>query len=65
MINKTKITAKKFLRVTGIIKSKELKRQDVVEALEYIEKYWKNLERFHHKYDESLLGLPKPYLVPA
>jgi alpha,alpha-trehalase len=65
MINKTKITAKKFLRVTGIIKSKELKRQDVVEALEYIEKYWKNLERFHPKDDESLLGLPKPYLVPA
>ncbi|TAH33874.1 alpha,alpha-trehalase, partial [Candidatus Saccharibacteria bacterium] len=27
--------------------------------------YWKKLERFHPKDDESLLGLPKPYLVPS
>lgn len=34
-------------------------------AREYIAKYWEKLERFHPKDDESLLGLPNPYLVPA
>lgn len=42
-----------------------LTREDVAEAREYIEKYWKKLERFHPKDDESLIGLPRPYLVPA
>jgi alpha,alpha-trehalase len=31
----------------------------------YIADYWTNLTRFHPKDDDSLLGLPKPYLVPA
>ncbi len=44
---------------------KELTPEDVREAREYIEKYWKKVERFHPKDDESLLGLPKPYLVPS
>jgi alpha,alpha-trehalase len=44
---------------------KELAPEDVREAREYIAKYWKNVERFHPKDDESLLGLPKPYLVPS
>jgi len=34
-------------------------------AREYIDNYWKKVERFHPKDDESLLGLPKPYLVPS
>jgi alpha,alpha-trehalase len=43
----------------------ELGLEDVQAAREYIEKYWKRLERFHPKDDESLLGVPKPYLVPS
>ncbi len=42
-----------------------LSAQDVAPAREYIAKYWDKLKRFHPKDDESLLGLPKPYLVPA
>lgn len=45
--------------------SEKLTAEDVRPAREYIAKYWANLERFHPKDDESLLGLPKPYLVPA
>lgn len=46
-------------------RSEELQADDVAAARAYIAQYWKNLERFHPKDDESLLGLPKPYLVPA
>lgn len=34
-------------------------------ARDYISAYWPKLERYHPKDDESLLGLPKPYLVPS
>jgi alpha,alpha-trehalase len=34
-------------------------------AREYIDHYWKKLERYNPKDDGSLIGLPKPYLVPA
>ena len=44
---------------------KPLDPEDVKVAREYIAKYWKKLERFHPKDDESLLGVPKPYLVPS
>jgi alpha,alpha-trehalase len=44
---------------------KELGPEDVKVAREYIARYWPNVERFHPKDDESLLGLPKPYLVPS
>lgn len=46
-------------------RSEELTADDVRAAREYITNYWVNLERYHPKDDESLLGLPKPYLVPA
>jgi alpha,alpha-trehalase len=46
-------------------KPRDLVAEDVAEARTYIAKYWKKLTRFHPKDDESLLGLPKPYLVPA
>ena len=39
--------------------------QEVTDARAYIAAYWKKLERFHPKDDESLLGLPYPYLVPS
>lgn len=38
---------------------------DVQIARDYIREFWTRLERFHPKDDESLLGLPKPYLVPS
>jgi alpha,alpha-trehalase len=44
---------------------KELASDDVRVAREYISEYWKKLERFHPNDDESLIGLPKPYLVPS
>jgi alpha,alpha-trehalase len=46
-------------------RSEQLSADDVRPARDYIAKYWVNLERFHPKDDESLLGLPNPYLVPA
>ena len=44
---------------------KDLRPEDVEKARTYIASYWKKVERFHPKDDESLLGLPKPYLVPS
>jgi len=46
-------------------KTYTLAKGDVASAREYIRHYWANLERFHPNGDESLLGLPKPYLVPS
>lgn len=43
----------------------ELSAHDVADARKYIAHYWKQLERYHPKDDETLLGLPNPYLVPA
>jgi alpha,alpha-trehalase len=45
--------------------STDLTAEDVREAREYITDFWKKLERYHPVDDESLIGLPKPYLVPA
>lgn len=44
---------------------KQLVPEDVKGARDYINNYWKKVERFHPKDDESLLGVPKPYLVPS
>jgi len=42
-----------------------LTKTDVQAARDYIRAYWHQLERFHPKDDESLLGLPRTYLVPS
>ena len=47
------------------VKSEPLTAADVRQAREYIANYWVQLERYHPKDDESLLGMPKPYLVPS
>jgi len=44
---------------------KDLTPEAVQEARQYIAKYWSKVQRFHPKDDESLLGVPKPYLVPS
>lgn len=43
----------------------ELTAEDVKAARQYIIDYWPKLTRYHPKDDESLLGLPNRYLVPA
>jgi alpha,alpha-trehalase len=43
----------------------ELTGEDVAAARAYIADFWQKLERYHPVDDESLIGLPKPYLVPA
>jgi alpha,alpha-trehalase len=43
----------------------DLSAEDVKPARDYIAGYWPKLTRFHPKDDDSLLGLPNPYLVPA
>ncbi len=57
-----KDSAKKILRLNM---AAELSADDVRAARSYIKAYWKNLERYHPKDDGSIVGLPKPYLVPA
>lgn len=52
-------------RVFSFRPDKELSPDDVREAREYIKNYWARVERYHPKDDESLLGIPKPYLVPS
>jgi alpha,alpha-trehalase len=46
-------------------KHKHLTAADVQAARRYIEDYWPKLTRFHPQDNENLIGLPKPYLVPA
>jgi alpha,alpha-trehalase len=53
------------VRLLSFRPDKELTPEDVAEARQYIKQYWTKVERFHPKDDESLLGLPKPYLVPS
>src|SRR4051812_23817325 len=45
--------------------SSSLDIESVKVAREYIDQYWKKLERKNTKDYGSLIGLPKPYLVPA
>lgn len=61
-------TAKDFVAKTlqlSFRPDKELTFADVRAARDHIKAYWPHVERFHPKDDESLLGLPKPYLVPS
>ncbi len=43
----------------------DLKPEEVKNARDYIRHYWHKLERQNTKDDDSLIGLPKPYIVPA
>src|ERR1017187_5366724 len=46
-------------------RTRQLIADEVHPAREYIKHYWAHLRRVHPKADESLLGLPRPYLVPS
>lgn len=58
--DKARLLAKSLFK-----RSEDINPDDLLKARAYIAAYWQKLERFHPKDDESLLGLPKPYLVPA
>jgi alpha,alpha-trehalase len=59
---KAKAKTVELLPIRAVV---QLAPDEVQSAREYIHHYWANLERFHPVDDESLLGLPKPYLVPS
>ncbi len=40
-------------------------RDDVLDARSYIEHFWVNLERYQPHDEDTLIGLPNTYLVPA
>lgn len=61
MLRKPKALVKALFKKS----ERDLTTEDVEKARQYIHDYWKKLERYHPKDDETLLGLPKPYLVPA
>jgi alpha,alpha-trehalase len=63
--SKAKTIAKKALKPLSFRPDIDLTPDDVAEARKYIKNYWPNVLRYHPKDDESLLGLPKPYLVPS
>lgn len=62
-LKKAKQLVKKALPIAR--KKGELSAHDVADARVYIADFWSKLERYHPKDDESLIGLPHPYLVPA
>ncbi len=67
-LDRAKHTAKQFVSKTLLrpfTPGTALTAEQVARAREYIAEYWPKVERFHPKDDESLLGLPKPYLVPS
>lgn len=57
-----KTATSKRLKPTKTI---DLTPDDVRTAREYIDRFWVNLERYQPHDEESLIGLPNPYLVPA
>ncbi len=61
MLLKTKFLVRNIFRGGH----QQLSESDVAFARKYIANYWKKLERHHPKDDETLLGLPNSYLVPA
>lgn len=66
LLTKNKITSRiprNLPKLRG--KKNGLTSEDVEAARKYIADYWPHLTRFHPKDDESLVGLPNNYLVPA
>lgn len=62
MLNKPKELAWKLGIRQG---TPQLTVEDVAPARLYIKEFWHKLERFHPKDDDTLVGLPHPYLVPT
>ncbi len=64
MLEKTKKIGRKINILPGR-STLAITPEAVSVAREYIADYWPKLTRYHPKDDDSLLGLPHPYLVPA
>lgn len=60
MLEQARQVARKLIR-----RPNEPTLKDVQAARQYIAGYWEKLKRYHPKDDDTLIGLPKPYLVPA
>lgn len=66
MLHKAKKIANEGkIRFLPLRKDKDLTVEDVKIARDYIKAYWPKLERYNPKDTESLIGVPKPYLVPS
>lgn len=66
MLNKAKkLAVESTQKLLPLHKPKKLSADDVVIARDYIKAYWPKLERYNPKDTESLIGVPKPYLVPS
>lgn len=52
-------------RLFSLNRSRDLSAEDVAAAREYARGYWKKLVRSNPKDNDSLVGLPHPYLVPS
>ena len=63
--NAKQLAHKTKTRILSFRQNQELTPEDVAEARQYIKEFWPKLERYHPKDDESMLGLPKPFLVPS
>ncbi len=60
MIRKTKNAILNKLKQHTVLTA-----DDVAAARHYIEHFWVNLERYHPHDEDTLIGLPNAYLVPA
>lgn len=65
MLDKALGAAEKAARLLLPKKQGQLSPTDVAAARQYIANYWPKLIRSHTEDDESLLGVPHPYLVPS
>lgn len=63
--NITSIATKGKAKLLSFRQNADLTADDVRIARDYIAAYWPKLERYHPNDDESLIGLPKPFLVPS
>jgi len=60
MIEKTLTILNSFTKPSPILSAK-----DVALARIFVREHWQNLTRYNPKDTETLIGLPKPYLIPA
>lgn len=65
MLDRALNAAEQAARNLLFVKRRQLVAADVQPARDYVAAYWTKLVRFHPNDDESLLGVPKPYLVPS
>lgn len=65
MLHHAKYTVHRVRNLRLFKPSYELSPEEVQPARDYVRAYWHKLERRHTKDEDSLIGLPHPYLVPA